>query len=555
MSENTIIISDLRAAQPQDAVLENYVPGKWFAVPYTSGDGIEGYMLMGDDEASTPPEISIELNVKGIYKVYLGIYYPHTRAASYRLGGEIWVKLTGDSAYSRIAREAVKGKNAPSSRHIHTSIYETYFTTDTLDNKSLHISVPGEPYKGGISGIAYIKLVKADDKHIEAVSKLKTTEETKRGIVMWCGGNMGGSTRGAHVYFPKNREWFKNELMPYKDTDVNTICAEIIRGNQCLFKTTEGDSGSYFEEGGYDALEGFSSVCREYGLKLWVAARFIGASYPIIKNDVHKARFYWENRELAVLDREGYPSNFTSFAYEKTQQHWLKIFEDALKYDIDGLCIYLNRAYPFVGYEKPVCDSFIEKYGVDPKTLPDDDSRWLSHIGSYMVDFMRKLKALADSYNKTLAVAIKSSITGDFPPDVPVKEIKGGDKAYYVDVDTMIKEKLVDSILITPKTFEHQIKRWSSLGDVKIYSDLMPRTQPGEDYARLMRKYYDMGVYGYCLWDGQNRPCRIGEWNVVKKLGHRDMLEYFEAEAPNYIKGSLMKLINGMSVDISFSHG
>ena len=64
--------------------------------------------------------------------------------------------------------------------------------------------------------------------------------------------------------------------------------------------------------------------------------------------------------------------------------------------------------------------------------------------------------------------------------------------------------------------------------DLHIWPDLMPRTQPAEMYAELAQKYYEAGADGFVTWDGERRTQRLSEWAAVRRLGHRDELDYHQ---------------------------
>ena len=72
-------------------------------------------------------------------------------------------------------------------------------------------------------------------------------------------------------------------------------------------------------------------------------------------------------------DRDGNPLTNLSLAYPKVRRYWLSLIWETMEYGVDGVQLNLNRSTPFIIYEKPVVETFEEKYGADPRKLPGDD--------------------------------------------------------------------------------------------------------------------------------------------------------------------------------------
>ena len=101
------------------------------------------------------------------------------------------------------------------------------------------------------------------------------------------------------------------------------------------------------------------------------------------------------------------------------------------------------------------------------------------------------------------------------------------------------------------------IRSWRKLGGeaLHIWPDLMPRNQPGEDFARLAGQYYDAGADGFCFWDGERRRAHISEWAAVQQLGHRHRLDRIIETAPGHYKRIPLKYLGGFSAEHSFHDG
>ena len=152
-----------------------------------------------------------------------------------------------------------------------------------------------------------------------------------------------------------------------------------MRGNYCLFQTKLGDVGNeenQWQSEWIDPLAAFTELAHRHGMKIFASQRMTGAQYPMNRAPIARARYFWKLQQFAKVDRNGVPTSNLSLAYPETRQHWLGLLREALSYGIDGIQIHLNRAVPFVLYEKPVVDAFKDQYGEDPRQLSELDPRW-----------------------------------------------------------------------------------------------------------------------------------------------------------------------------------
>ena len=278
--------------------------------------------------------------------------------------------------------------------------------------------------------------------------------------------------------------------------------------------------------------------------------RMIGKGFPMCRNPISWARFLARHPEWAKRDRGGVPASNVSLAFPEVVDYWLSLIREALDYGIDGFQLHLNRSFPYVLYEEPTVRSFMERYGEDPRTLPDEHPRWIEHNRAYLTAFIRAVSALVKGeYAKPLAVTVNK------PPVGPAQ------LAYDIncapDLETWLREDLVDIVVPNPRVTAEQVRQWKawSGGKVSVWADLQPRTQPGEAYVKLAREYYGFGVDGYALWDGERRMPRMSEWAVLRKLGHIDHLDPLEAEAERYYRRVPLRYLDGLSARYSYEDG
>jgi len=302
-----------------------------------------------------------------------------------------------------------------------------------------------------------------------------------------------------------------------------------------------------------DPLAVYTRLAHENGLKILASMRMIGVQYPMNRQPIAWARHYWRMRQYAKRDRLGIPLTGLSMAFPEVRQYWLSLLRETLSYGTDGIVIYLNRAVPFVYYEEPVTRTFREKYGADAMTTPATDLRWQKHCAGFMTQFFREVRKLVDEKpGREIGVTIYGE-ANEYDND----KSKYDPIRYGCDVETWLRERLVNYIMPSPYVDVEFLRKWRRIGGpgVHIWPDLMPRTQMPHDYARLVKKYYDAGADGYCVWDGERRQQRISEWAGVQRLGHRNLLNRIIAEGPSYHRRVYLKYFDGLSVEMSFLDG
>lgn len=566
---SAIYISDMSKCEPATALSRAPKQGSWRMVDYETEEGVKGIMLFAAPE-DRAPEITLSLHVVGPHKIYVGINYTRSsfgdtlHHTEWSLYGTTWIKLSKDEGFSRFTpeiwwRHAVGRFPSKTGKEtsIWHSIHETYWKTADLTGQSIKVRPPGPPYDAGelasIANISYVKLVPLSNEEVTAYKRLEPTEDTRCVAILFCTGELTGHTMGNPMYHPTDEQWLRDEFAPFFNNDVGIISFEAIRGNLCTFRTTIGDVGTEdnsWPQEWLDPLETATKIAHEHGIRLFVSMRMIGASLPVVRNPIQWARFYWRNQQWAKRSPDGLPTSGMSLAFPEVRTYWISLLREGLERGCDGVQLHLNRSSPFVLYEQPSVDAFRERYGEDPCNVPQDDPRWLQHSADYVTQLVREVRAMLDERpGRSLAVTV---FCGSYEPGQYLDPF-----AKFCDVDTWIKENLVDYLMPSPSVSPEQIEHWKKLstGKVHVWPDLMPRTQPGEHYVALAKQYYDARADGLCLWDGERRPPRCSEWAVARHLGHRALLDDLASEAPLYFRTVRLRMLNGMAVKYSFTDG
>jgi hypothetical protein len=369
--------------------------------------------------------------------------------------------------------------------------------------------------------------------------------------LIFCTGQYTGHTRGTYTFHPTSKQWFKDEFEPFANTDFKILIFEALRGSSCVYKTKIGSLGTEdnrWQDDWVDPLAELTQLAHANGMKIFASMRFIGPQYPMNVAPIAWAPNYWKHREWTMRNREGVPITNLSLAYTEVRKYWLSLLRETLDYGTDGIQLHLNRSEPYVFYEEPVVRAFKEKYGQDPRKLSVEDPRWLAHSAGYVTRFIREVRALVDEKpGRQLGVTISGR--------------KNGNPAHYeenhCDVETWLRERLVNYIMPTPYLHESLLKKWRKIGghSVHLWPDLMPRAQSAASYAKRAKAYYQAGADGLCLWDGERRTARISEWAAVQRLGHIDLLDRLIEEGPSYYRAVNLKYLGGFDVKWSFKDG
>jgi len=573
--ENEIVISDLTCCQPSEALTAADTPreGCWRVVDYETEDGIAGKMLFAAPE-DRAPAMRLALPGEGPCKIFLGINYTRSALADrshlvpFSMYGNLEVRLDTDGGYSRVAfegpwRQDTSNKTGRESAVWH-AVHETYWKTADVAGRTLIFAPPAPPYASddwpSIANLSYVRLVPLTEAERQAWEKLTDNTTTRVGALQYCVGEFTGHTHGNPMHHPTDKRRMRDAIAACLDNDIGLICFEAMRGNLCLFRTELGDVGTpdnSWPAEWVDPLGAVVEAAHDNGIRLLVGMRMIGASLPVVRYPIQWARFYWRHREWAKCAPDGTPGSNLSIAFPEVRDYWIRLLREAVDgRGADGVHLLFDRCFPFVLYEEPSRKAFTDKYGQDPRALPADDPRWVQHQCDMATQFIREIRAFLDEQpGRSLAIHVRCAEYGSWEAQEP--------KQFGCDVESWLREGLVDYLMPTPcgdcqggDGAEIFFKKWKAIGSgVTIYPDLFPRTQMAAYYPRLARKLYAAGADGYIVRDGERRVPRTSEWAVCRHLGHRDMLDYLEDQAPEYFRKVLLERINGMMVKYSYNDG
>lgn len=199
----------------------------------------------------------------------------------------------------------------------------------------------------------------------------------------------------------------------------------------------------------WNAVKAAVQVAHRKGVKLiaWFDLTEGHAGYPTA----------WALRhpQYTVVRRDGFREDgsqrdpILSFAYPEVVQYRLALLRELFGFGVDGVYLVVNAS---VGYEKPVRDSFLKQYGVDPGDLAEDDLRWVKHKSRYFTEFLRQVHRLVREQENKTGQRLELTLEGQDREGTPASETgwpqipKYARMPAYVDVETIAREGLVDCI-------------------------------------------------------------------------------------------------------------
>lgn len=511
-----IIFSDLyEIVQNKQEVLPYCNETKWQSIPYTAED-IEGKILAAG-EYTHPEELTLTPNLKGWYKIFLGLI---------QIGSEnhFYIKLSNEEWY-----RSVRMSKEPRPIHFETHewIEENFWCCADLTNQNVHIKKPEVEGKFGISSsiIAYIRCVPMTDREVKAYQDYQKPQQ-KLHVHFDCDWNLveEQSVSGA-----------MSRLCTIKDTDAKLCSVEITGDLDNNFAFTEaaftvqdesyraGNEKAYAKR--FMRHKTYTDFIRKQNIIPLAAMRMSICNFGIPYDKLLQLRFPKEHPEFYIKSREGNTIPICSYAYPEVQNYVISSFKTALDYGYDGVTLMYVRG-SHIGFEQPVLDAFSKLYpDVNPCRLPVTDKRLNGIWREIFTTFMTKLRTELDAHAKK---HIHINIVTDFTPDT--------DFCYGIDIEKWAELGLIDSVCSdTMETYEDLTNCLADDGliDLEKYKAeqkkrmVVCRNYDGLDidhvvegvhkYLEIEKKY---GTEFYACLLGYWRPSiYVPNWEKVKEAG------------------------------------
>jgi hypothetical protein len=507
MMRETQILSDVAQRVIAGPVGEAWAKGSWRRAPYETAE-VKG-TLLGCTSRTEPAPVTIRLGAGGPWRVWLGI-------PVFNEPNRIRVRLTGDRCYRPFA--------TPQADYHHPVVHEVFFKDADLTGQDLVLDGfwGPDPVQGAL---AWVRL-----EPLEALPKAAPPKVA----------HPLAFTEDAHglMYLRPHRRsedlYEEYEAFP-EGTALKIMLWVGIHGDLCTYPTRVGQYGlvspcndytgngdalvqrnfDLWRSSGWDALQTARDYCRSRGWEFHAAIRIqtFARCYP---DDETGSRFFFEHPECWCRDAQGRAVTRLSYAHPAVRTRFLALMDELIAYAPDGINLQLNRGLPLVLYEPAMVEGFQARHGLDPRTLAEDDARWLDYQAEVITDLVRQLKArLRPGMRLSAIVPCK-------PADL---------RRWGLDVRTWVGEGLMDDLYPIGQDFtDHDVHRdapgeldysWfdSLPGREKIR--LIPAVYPWrmfhqdrEKWKGIVRGFLSAGADGYCVWDGREH-----EWREYIDIG------------------------------------
>ena len=549
-----VIVSDLTKCKPMSAISREIKKETWRAVDYET-DEIAGTMLLALEESKVP-EIRYDPELGGWYSISVGIWRGTGSLNAVK------IKLSSDKTCVKLSYDCI-----PDSPLNSGDIVETLWKYEDMTGKSVVISHPeeGTPLSSCITHLRFIPL---SNIQVDNIKKERSRKDTKRII----------ATHDIHGNFyhkkPQTIEAFIEEVEPYRYTDVQKLMLEYVidpMGEQypTICSGYEGVA-VYPREGDRFIAESIKAMqareldfysamidhAHEMGIKVSLSYRMNAFTAEPPWDSVFTTKYYLDNPQLRCKDKDGSEISRISYAYPQVQDLIISMFKRMLSFGADGIHMLFNRGTPNILYEQPVVDAFIRDKGSDPRELDEEDQTWIGYRTEYFSGFMRKVRRELDEYAHKSGRREKPDISAHVLGD------KRSNYFFALDIETWIKEGLVDDIVVYPRLMEGTgALNWPEEGtdidyfagitkntDTNLYIEILPRLLEPKEFQKRAVEIYEKGAFGISLWDSYHRVLFPRRWSMAKRLGHKEELKSWDDGEGQYFRYFTMKKLGGHKV-------
>jgi len=587
--DDSILFADLGAAVScRESVSEQRHAEAWQVVRYETA-AVQGTMLLATQEM-VPPPVTIPLNLTGWHRIYVCLA---------DIGGLMYtyLKLSGDRCHYGVKCGSMNAcPTPPSSPWSPTEhVEEALWRCADLTGQELTISRP-LGFTPSSSAVVWIRCVPMSDEEVSAYEADESHTDTR--------------TLHAHfdTDFIGNDQFAKLDdylvkLEALRGSDVKICSQEVALDHAGYYDaehrqfvgTTVHDQARVAAGWAFHPIRGevyrtMVERAHDLEIQLYAAQRMNIASFDFPYAYPHfRVRFCDEHPECAIVTRDARRMPAPSYAYPEVQDYVIGTLLDAYQYGFDGVTLIWTRGI-HLGFEEPVLDRVRESHpDIDPATLPASDARLHQVWCEILTGFMRKLRAALDEA-ATATGRARPGIIADVFADIQLGKQAG------LDVERWAREGLItgviqdnmihfedltgcmsdsDPALIDMHRYREQLGRRKILHRhhhslvaqdtslIRPYAALkqygvevfhaMPwehSVQP-EEFLRLAREMYANGAGALHLWDCNGRVRYLPEWNVQRKLGHRQQLDAFPTD--NRAWRTIHRVLAWNNVDISYA--
>lgn len=526
------LVTDMTRCTPADALSQRRKHDKWKVFEYDTAEFSGKCLSVGRE--SSAPDLTLKLNQKGWHAVYLGIstITDLVRPAP----NQIEAKFSGDPAYTRLSNRL--GLASPR-RDV---LEEIFLGVANLTGNGLQFSTVYEmPAR-----LHYVKTIPLTEAEIAELKADRAQKATKTSVATFDGFTW------IHPFRPQNRADLAATFANYRDSDFRTWWFQVggadlvhhlgkvgnlMGGHLDTFPRTVDreyvESVRHLHAQGIDPLKVAVEEAHAQDAEILICLRAAGWKGAPPWEEFFMSEFYEAHPEWRCVDYDGTPVMHLSYAAEEVQDHLIEVYREVLQRNPDGLGFMFHRGLPLMLWEAPFCERFIEKFGEDPRKLPEDDPRVFELRAEIMTTFFRKIRALLDEFDSRKK---DSSNRSKFA--VTTFATKADNRTFGLDVESWIEEKLIDQIGIAWFAYYTSGTKTKS-GDTAYYAKITEGTgvkihpfyvgwkmKSAAELLKSVARDYEQGADGIAVWDPNQfvnwEEGKAPYWPLVSKLGHRE---------------------------------
>lgn len=528
------LITDMTRCIPASALSDRRQLNAWKIFEYETADFSGKCLSVGRE--STAPVLTLKLGKEGWHAVYIGLstitdlVRPHEN--------KVEAKFSEDPAYTRLSNRLDLGSRR---RDV---LEEVFLGVADLSGNDLQFStVYQQPAR-----IHFVKLIPLEAAEVDAVLADRAQRETKRLVATFDGYTW------IHPFRPQTRADLAATFSAYRDSDFKTWWFQVGGADLVHHPTKVGnlmgdkldafprsvdreytESVKFLHSQGINPLQVAVDEAHKQDAEILICLRAAGWKGAPPWEEFFMSDFYEAHPEWRCVDHDGTPTMHLSYAAEEVQDHLIEVYREALRTGADGAGFLFHRGMPMILWEEPFRRRFIAKYGVDPRTLAEDDPRTLELRGEIVTGFIRKIRRLLDEEQAErgggeprLKLAVSTFAT------------KADNEKFGLDVERWIEEGLIDQIGIAWFAFHTSGTRTKS-GDTEYYARITEgsdvkifpffvgwKLHSGLQLLKDGARHFEQGADGIAVWDpNQFESWEVGKapyWPLISRLGHRERL-------------------------------
>ncbi len=380
--EKEIIYKDLSKITASELAGKKGSRKLWQKLPYETTEFKGVGLLAGEN--SHPEKLALKLNVKGWYKIYLGMVVITNNA-------QISVSLSNETGITALSPSHLGSIDGTSSWAGYDWCEEIYYTSADLTGQDLIIDKAKIYPLPNTVALLYVKLVAMSKEeiaeHQNPSNSHKIAYHFDLDYTCWNNYERADDYLGTI----KRLHGGNGDVLVHEATvasrpphilDYSAYHEKIKRSNVLFCKHKA------------EAYEKLAKEAHSMDMKIVAGFRIEAMSnflHPFMDDNMFFGCSI-PKKEYRIETRVGRFNVANSYAYPEIRTEIKNVLLEGLPASWDGICLFLHRGI-LVGFEKPVRDRVFEKYGVDAKRLPYGDARLTDVLREVMTSFIKEMKA------------------------------------------------------------------------------------------------------------------------------------------------------------------